>query len=79
MKASIDIHVGDVAQAVHDALVLECQDGPPGSVTTMRLDGETIHLDIEAKDLSTLRAAINVVRLLDTAQRACTVGARQGL
>ncbi len=59
-----------IAQAVHAALAPECDEGPEGSSVVMTVDGATLHAEIDAKDLSTLRAALNsVVRLLDAAQR----------
>lgn len=61
------------ALAVHAALAPECDEGPEGSSVTMTVDGASLSASIEAKDLSTLRAALNsVVRLLDAAER--TVG-----
>ncbi len=58
------------ANAVHAALAPECDEGPEGSAVVMTVDGATLTADIQANDLSTLRAALNsVVRLLDAAQQ----------
>ncbi len=60
----------EAARAVHAALAPECDEGPEGSTVTMTVEAATILADIEAVDLSTLRAALNsVIRLLDAAQR----------
>ena len=73
MHASIEISLLDerVAAAVHEALLPEAAEGPEGSTTSLSRDGARLHAEVEAVDLSSLRAAINsVVRLLDAAARS---------
>lgn len=71
-RAVLAFHLPDPgsADAVARALSVEVADGPEGSTTTLRVEGATLHAELEADTVSGLRAALNgVVRLLDAAVR----------
>lgn len=74
-SASITVDLDDeaTAEAVRAALLPEAAQGPDGSTTTVTRDGATLRAEVEADDISALRAAINsVVRLMDAGHRAAT-------
>ncbi len=53
-----------------DAVVVELDEGPEGSTCQADRNGAVIRMVLEARDVSTLRAALNgVVRLVETAHR----------
>lgn len=65
-----------VAQAVAGALSLEAREGPEGCRVEVRALDATLEVDVEADNLSDLRAALNsIVRLLDAAQRVASMDA----
>ncbi len=75
MDAQVALDLGDprVAEAVHVALGPEMDEGPEGSSVQLQRDGTRLVADIQAHDLSTLRAAMNsFVRLADAARRAAS-------
>lgn len=60
----------EVAQAVAGALAIEAREGPEGCRVKVRAVAATLEVEVEAGNVSDLRAALNsIVRLLDAAQR----------
>ncbi len=58
------------ARILHDAVAVEAADGPEGTQAILDVNDGTIDMTIEAKDVSSLRAAMQgVLRLLDAASR----------
>lgn len=61
-------------RAIREALEVEADQGPEGSSTRVRWAEPTLGIDVEAADLSTLRAALHsVLRLLDAAESTARV------
>jgi len=58
------------ARVLHDAVGVEADEGPDGTMTVLTVVGPVIQVAVEAQDLSGLRAAVHsVLRLLDAARR----------
>ena len=64
------------ADAVRRALLVELADGPAGVVTRLRCEGSAILADVQADDLSGLRAAITGLVRLGSAALASLAPAR---
>lgn len=80
--ARVVVDLGDArqAQAVLAALQPETSDGPEGTATRLALEGTAIMAELEAPDVSGLRAALNsLIRLLDAAWKATEAGGPQSL
>ena len=64
------------ARAVAAALAPETGTDVPKTSSRVALDGDAVRVDVEAEDLSSLRAAVNsYVRWVDAAARAAALGA----
>lgn len=70
--AELRLSCDDARQAtvLRDALQLEAEEGPGGSLTRLVAEGTDLVVRLEAADVSGLRAALNsVIRLADAAVR----------
>lgn len=76
LHARFEIPVGaDAAEAVHAALVPEADEGPEGSTIRLTRRDAEIRIDIEADDVSTLRAAMHsMLRLFEAARASVEPG-----
>ena len=71
-RASLDLDFASprVADIVAGAVALEFASGPEGTRASARREGSALRIDIEAADVSSLRAAVqSALRLVEAARQ----------